>query len=205
MAFMRLLLFAGVSCLIRTTLASSVNVTIDDTFGNPQTSARVVYSPANAWQEGTQACSTTGTSYPDPNRLFNGTWHESTFTPHSEGSEVDTNQIIPSASVTFNGQFDCASIDSMIDIFEYPGSAIYVYCVIPFNTSRTSVMTFFINDEVVGTFTSASSVRNESEYQYNVPVYVNRSMPAGVHKFTLQNGLKGGQRSLVMLDSIVYT
>jgi hypothetical protein len=66
-------------------------------------------------------------------------------------------------------------------------------------------MTFFIDNEVVGTFSLASYIGNESEYQYNVPIYVNHSMPAGVHKFTLQNGQKRGQKSLIMLDSIVYT
>lgn len=100
-------------------------------------------------------------------------------------------------------------MNSAIDISTIlaAGSAIYVYCVTAHssNSSETSDMIFFIDNEVVGKFSLASSIGNVSKYQYNVPVYVNHSMPAGVHKFTLQNGLQGGHNTLIMLDSIVYT
>lgn len=100
---MRFLLFAGVPCLIQCTLASLVNVTIDDTFGDPQTGALVIYSPASAWENGTRACSTACVARPDPDKLYNGTWHETTtFIPDSGDSKADKHQM-SSASVTFNG------------------------------------------------------------------------------------------------------
>jgi hypothetical protein len=66
-------------------------------------------------------------------------------------------------------------------------------------------MTFFIDGEVVGTFSQPPSKGSQSDYQYHVPVYVNHSIPAALHTFTLQNGQIGGQESLVLLDSITYT
>lgn len=106
---MRFLLFAGVSCLFQRALASLANVTIDDTFGDPQTGARIVYSPVSAWENGAQACSTSCAARPDPRQLCNGTWHETIFISHSGDSKDDSSQI-PSASVTFSGQFVCAHI-----------------------------------------------------------------------------------------------
>lgn len=64
-------------------------------------------------------------------------------------------------------------------------------------------MTFFIDGDVVGEF--ALEPTGSGTIDFNVPVYVNESMPDGVHTFTLQNGHLGGVQSLVLLDSIVYT
>jgi hypothetical protein len=66
-------------------------------------------------------------------------------------------------------------------------------------------MTFFIDGEIVGTFVQAPTPGSLPGYQYHVPVYANHSMPATHHTFTLQNGHTGGQGSLVLLDSIMYT
>lgn len=66
-------------------------------------------------------------------------------------------------------------------------------------------MTFMVDDEVVGTFTLPPTTGDQLSYEYNVPVYVNDTIPAGMHTFTIQNGHQGGEQSLVMLDYIMYT
>jgi len=184
-----MLFIAGVSIalLFQFALASHVNVTIDDKFGDSQTGTQITYLPPGAWHDGEQPCSKC-IAHLDPSQLHNGTWHDSTFNPQP-GSNDDPNQVL-SASVTFNG------------------SALYVYCVIAHSSSSPdghSDMIFSIDNEVVGTFAQAPTTGHHPTYQYRVPVYVNHSMPAGIHTFTLQNGRMGGQKSLVLLDSIMYT
>jgi len=151
------------------------------------TGTRITYLPPGAWHDGTQPCSEC-TAHPDPSQLHDATWHGSTFNSQP-GSNDDPIQI-QSASVMFNG------------------SALYVYCAIAHSASSPdghSDMTFFIDNEVVGKFVQAPTTESQPDYQYHVPVYVNHSMPAGIHTFTLQNGRIGGQKSLVLLDSIMYT
>jgi len=83
-----------------------------------------------------------------------------------------------------------------------------VYCAIAHSSGApdgNSDMTFFIDGEIVGTFSQPPSTGSQPDYQYHVPVYVNYSMPATLHTFALQNGHIGGQESLVLLDSIIYT
>lgn len=87
-----------------------------------------------------------------------------------------------------------------------PGSAVYVFCIIPHASSPfigTSDMTFFLDGKQVGTFALAPNGSNV--YDYNVPVYANASVPPGKHLITLRNGTPNAPQSLVMLDYIVYT
>jgi len=166
-------------------LASLVNVTIDDKFDDPQTGIQLVYLPPGAWNNGTKSCSGC-IAHVDPSQLYNGTWHESTFNPQPSNNGSKSSQI-QTASVAFNG------------------SALYVYCAIAHSSDGYSDMTFFIDGELVGSFSQPPSTGSQPDYQYHVPVYVNHSMPAALHTFALQNGHIGGQKSLVLLDSIIYT
>lgn len=79
--------------------AALVNVTVDDTFGDPSTGKQVVYSPQGAWQPG-QFC-TTCTAHPDKSLAFNGTWHDSTF---NDAGLPGTTQL-PVATFSFVGAF----------------------------------------------------------------------------------------------------
>ncbi|KAF7794946.1 hypothetical protein EIP86_006089 [Pleurotus ostreatoroseus] len=55
----------------------------------------------------------------------------------------------------------------------------------------------------VGPFTRDTTGQND--YEYNVPVYVNQSIPFGNHTFMLQNGHTGGQAALALFDYVVIT
>ena len=87
-----------------------------------------------------------------------------------------------------------------------PGSAIYVICALALTTSSpagNSDMSFYIDQQLVGTF--AQSAPGTSGYQYNVTVYANSALTYGTHTFTIQNGHVNGPKSLVLLDRIIYT
>lgn len=69
--------------------------------------------------------------------------------------------------------------------------------------SGDSDMTFFIDDEEVGYFNRPAT--GIPGYAYDVPVYFNDSLLAGVHTLRLQNGHVNGIKSLVLLDRIIYS
>lgn len=85
----------------------------------------------------------------------------------------------------------------------------YVYAAIAYSSpgqESDTYLSFFIDDEPVGTYVHAESPPLDSEQlSYHVPVYVNLSMPAGPHTFTVQNGLSESGSSFAILDSIIYT
>ena len=86
------------------------------------------------------------------------------------------------------------------------GVAVYVYCVVThsFNSPvGNSDMSFFIDGNLVGNFVQPPT--GDTTYQYNVPVYVNESLPSGPHTIAIVNGHPDGNQSLTLLDSIVYT
>lgn len=64
-------------------------------------------------------------------------------------------------------------------------------------------MTFILDGQPVGSFELAPT--GSTNYDYNMAVYANSSMPYGTHSFTLQGGSLGGEKSLVLLDYIVYS
>ncbi len=63
-------------------------------------------------------------------------------------------------------------------------------------------MLFKIDGVEVGTFIQPPN--GNPQYNYSVPVYVNESLPQGFHTVTLESGHLG-QKSLVLLDRVVYT
>lgn len=70
------------------------------------------------------------------------------------------------------------------------------------NPNGNSDMSFFLDDEAVGSFASAPD--GDKSYQFNVPVYANESLSSGMHNITIVSGLSGTQ-SLTLLDRIIYT
>lgn len=64
-------------------------------------------------------------------------------------------------------------------------------------------MSFLIDGELVGTFVKQPP--GTQGYDYNVSVYSNTSLTPGNHQITIQNGHANGPKSLIILDSIVYT
>ncbi|TBU46568.1 hypothetical protein BD309DRAFT_840655, partial [Dichomitus squalens] len=161
--------------------ATLVNVTIDDTFGDPATGDQISYAPEGTWQPVSCAgC----TAKPNPSQVSNSTWHEGTFNPDgARGSD----QLL-SAAVSFEGV------------------AVYVFCVVTHSFTSpvgNSDMSFFLDGNLVGTFQQPPN--GNATYEYNVPVYVNESLPPGQHTIVVVNGELGGNTSLTLLDYIVYT
>ena len=201
------LLFLSLSAsqLLPQASAALVNVTVDDTYGDPFTGNPIIYQPQGAWQPG-QSCSTC-TAHPDKSLAFNGTWHDSTF---NDASLPDAVQL-PIATFSFTGAF--------IHVFlsAYPswpsshspsalGVAVYVFCIISQSSNsppEISDMSFLIDSVPVGTF-QLPPIGN-SNYLYNTPVYVNDSLSPGQHTIAIVNGEVNGNKSLTLLDYIVYT
>ena len=81
-----------------------------------------------------------------------------------------------------------------------------MFCVItrastdPFGNTD---MSFAIDGEQVGTLQLAPD--GNATYLYDVPVYVNESMPRGQHTFTLTNGRASGQTALALLDYMIFS
>ncbi|KAI0651454.1 hypothetical protein C8Q79DRAFT_899452 [Trametes meyenii] len=166
--------------------ATLVNVTIDDTFGDESNGNKISYQPESAWNVG-QDCPAC-TAKPDVSQVFNGSWHDTTFNGSS-----NTPLIAEVAYWTTSQK-------------SVPGVAVYVYCILsdtlqfPFGNSD---MTFLLDGEQVGRFVRPAP--GDTTYHYNVPVYVNESLPAGEHTITIVNGESNGNRSLILLDYIVYS
>lgn len=68
-------------------------------------------------------------------------------------------------------------------------------------------MVFLINGTEAGSFAISSSNGNQTTPNVNdLLVYANSALPAGQHNLTIQNVASiDGERSVVMLDYIVYT
>ncbi|KAL7285827.1 hypothetical protein ACG7TL_000936 [Trametes sanguinea] len=66
-----------------------------------------------------------------------------------------------------------------------------------------SFLRFYLDGNQVGEFIHDPD--GDSTYQYNVPVYVNHSVPFAGHLLQIVNGAIGGKQSLILLDYVVYT
>lgn len=178
------ILFTFCASVIGLVSASLVNITVDDTYGDPTTGAHFVYTPPQAWAAGPM-CSSCPAQL-DANDTYMNTWHSGMFFPSSAGLGSG----VPStASVSFNG------------------SAVYVFCVIAVQAQDFDAnmeLTFMLDDEVVGVF-DLFPPDGADAFSYDVPVYSNASVPAGMHNLTLVNGQSGGIQSLVLLDYIIYS
>ncbi|KIY53258.1 hypothetical protein FISHEDRAFT_69111 [Fistulina hepatica ATCC 64428] len=157
-----------------------VNITLDDS------SSRFTYLPSGGWVVGTNC--TGCTAHPDTADLYNGTWHDSTFDVTSEDGAISDPNVPKNATVTFNG------------------FAIYVYVALALTTSDptgNSVMTFYIDDVQRGTYYKVAP--GENGYEYHVCVFSYDSLSLGDHTLLIQNGLVNGNKSLVLLDYIIYS
>ncbi|OSD05807.1 hypothetical protein PYCCODRAFT_1361878 [Trametes coccinea BRFM310] len=178
------LLSLGLSLAFLVPISSAVryNVTIDDTYGDPTNNEQISYSPLEAWKLG-QRC-TDCTAEPDAARAYNGTWHD--------GSANDPATPLDAATLMANVRFI--------------GEAVYVYCILIGSTRSPdgySFLRFYLDGNQVGEFIHDPD--GDSTYQYNVPVYVNHSVPFAGHLLQIVNGAIGGKQSLILLDYVVYT
>ncbi|KAJ6604189.1 hypothetical protein DFH09DRAFT_301029 [Mycena vulgaris] len=167
------------------TQAVLVNVTIDDTAGDLLTGEQVVYAPPDAWNSG-PPCTACAVD-PDRTKLGGGTWHDSTFSVNADGGNRHPNVPL-TATVKFNG------------------SAVYVFCARSRSNTApdgNSDMTFYLDGVQVDAFQEVPI--GSAGFDYGVLVYSNLAVPPGPHTLTVQNGHQNGPRSLLILDSIVYS
>ncbi|OSD05809.1 hypothetical protein PYCCODRAFT_1361583, partial [Trametes coccinea BRFM310] len=183
-ALLLALLFALLSSLTASALGSIVtsgtlvNVTIDDTYGDELFGTQFLYAPADVWNVG-QSCAAC-TAHPNPALVHNGTWHDGT-------TQAGSDQLT-TATVRFEGV------------------AVYVFCIVTRSSTSpdgNSDMTFSIDGQEVGRFVQPPD--GDTTYDYNVPVYVNTSLPPGPHQLVILNGQPNGNKSLILLDYVVYT
>lgn len=64
-------------------------------------------------------------------------------------------------------------------------------------------MKFLIDAQEAGVFQLPAN--GLKTFEYNTLVFSDTSLPPGPHTLTIQNGRIGGEKSLVLLDYIVYT
>ncbi|KAI0327006.1 hypothetical protein GY45DRAFT_1257860 [Cubamyces sp. BRFM 1775] len=170
--------FPGLCLTLRSQAStSSINVTIDDTLGDRSNGAQITYEPDSLWNIG-QNCSAC-TAHPDPSLVLDGTWHDGT-------TEAGSDELL-TATVGFNGV------------------AIYVFCIV----TRSSVspdgnsdMTFFVDGQQAGQYEVPPD--GDTTYTYNVPVFVKEELTAGPHQLRIVNGRVNGNKSLILLDYIIY-
>lgn len=82
--------------------ADLVNVTVDDYYGDTNTGAKIVYTPAQAWNYG-PTC-TGCTSNPDMASTFDQSWHDSTYLPANSTDIGYAKGELRVASYVFTGE-----------------------------------------------------------------------------------------------------
>ncbi|KAH0826889.1 hypothetical protein J3R83DRAFT_4435, partial [Lanmaoa asiatica] len=152
------------------------NVTVDDAV---LTGAVVPqYLPSNsAWNIGNN-CSVCRVQ-PDPSEAYNGTWHDTTFSPGTAVSQAVE--------------------------FTFTGNALYIFFILANTVPNASTLTdinFYMDAVAVGTFVHTPST--STDFQYNAPVYVNESLAFGQHSITIQP-VNSGNAVIMLFDYLVYT
>lgn len=167
-----------------------VNYTIDD-FQGDSDPYPLAYSPSSQWAFGPQC--TTCNIYPgnlayngsgvagaavDVAQTFGGTWHDTTFHPGDPGYNVTAS---------------------------FVGQAVYVFNIIANDVDETTTTTdlvFTLDGVVVGQYTHIPDPSGP-KLMYQVPVYINSSMPHANHTLTMSAG--EAETSLILFDYIIFT
>ncbi|RPD58424.1 hypothetical protein L227DRAFT_505266 [Lentinus tigrinus ALCF2SS1-6] len=155
-----------------------VNITVDNYYRDPLTNTTwVTYTPTNAWKLSLGTACDSCYAHPDPSHTYFRTWNEGVYNP---GGGLGSD---------------------MYASFDFEGVAVYVYCVIP--RAGNVDMRFVLDGQQVGLYSRPPN--GTDTYEYNIPVYVNKSLSAGNHTIQVHNGELGGNQSIMLLDYIVYT
>ncbi|KAJ6569572.1 hypothetical protein B0H19DRAFT_699400 [Mycena capillaripes] len=171
---------AIVLSLFQLTLTSTVNITVDDEFGDPNGN-KIDYQPPNAWLQGAiGGCS--NCSAPISSKAYNNTFHGSYFNQNNKAN----NETPSTATFTFFG----TSVSVNCFVSGVPGT--------PFETSN---MTFFIDGAQAGNFLHGP--KGIVNFHLKT-VFVWKSLSLQNHTLIIANGRVGGGNSLVILDSINY-
>ncbi|KAK0446488.1 uncharacterized protein EV420DRAFT_1276697 [Desarmillaria tabescens] len=159
-------------------LATLVNVTVDDQNEDPITRNTVSYTPADAWTVNS-TCDNCSAQI-DASKTYDNTWHVG----------------------KFNG-----SPSVLQASYSFSGTAVYVYCILaPASEHLTgkSDMTFFLDGFQAGTYSSEQD-SSSLGYKYNTSVFASETLSPGSHIIQIQSGHSGGDASLILLDSIIYS
>lgn len=163
--------------------AGLVNITIDDTYGDPQTGLPPWYSSAHAWNERTIAdgCESCG-ARPDGRQMYKETWHDETTFPDQ----------IPS-NMTFS----------------FSGTMLYIYCVLANNVNlfhRDTRLAIYIDNSLtpVAQFHHAPDPGVDG-FIYDQLVFKSDPLEDREHTVLVSNWADGDSGSLVLFDYAIYT
>ncbi|KAI0354718.1 hypothetical protein OH77DRAFT_1375495, partial [Trametes cingulata] len=186
---MRVLAYCWLAPIIGSS-ARLVNRTIDDqgAENGSETDIGPQYEPPDQWRQGS-LCTTcamhapTNTDTPgavvDTSRVFDHTWHDSTYYPGGPEHTI---------TVAFVGQ------------------AVYVFNLIANtipNIITTTNLSFSLDGGPATVYYHAPDPNTSDDLLYNVLVYSNTSLPPGLHQLRIAAG--GPTASLVLFDYIIYT
>ncbi|GJE89335.1 hypothetical protein PsYK624_054340 [Phanerochaete sordida] len=159
-----------------------VNITIDDQGHDPMTGNKL--SRTSGISLG-QTCGSACDAQPDPLRVFNGTWMDTTFIPGGKDEHG-----VPQ-SVTFS----------------FTGTAVYVYGIQSQSINRPGSdadVLFYIDGAKEGNY-KFTAKGPQSAYTYNQLLFSADDFDDIPHTLMSQNGRIGGGSTLLLLDFIVYT
>ncbi|KAJ6569569.1 hypothetical protein B0H19DRAFT_1373700 [Mycena capillaripes] len=166
-------------------LASTVNITVDDEFGDPNGN-KIDYQPPNAWVQGAiGGCSDCPLPSIPSTIAFKNTFHGSLLFNNTEANKQ--NQTPFTATFIFFGTYvsvNCIVSDSLAP---------------PVGTSD---MTFFIDGTQAGNF--SHTPEGSSIFQAQT-VFSSGPLSLQNHTLIIANGQVGGGSSLAILDSITYS
>ncbi|KAG9224106.1 hypothetical protein CCMSSC00406_0006774 [Pleurotus cornucopiae] len=155
--------------------AAPRNITIDDELGDELTGNRPSFSPLLGWAQGA-VCD--GCLKLDAGQTIQRTWHDHTRRSNETWSAVS---------------------------FPFTGTAVFVYCILANNFTGITTLanySFFLDGAEVGRFIHVPE--NGSDFQYNVLVYSNTSVPNGNHTFQLLADSNVSD-TLILFDYAQYT
>lgn len=180
--------------LAPSSLATSVNVTIDDQTGDAITGLLPTYNPSIAWNQGAGCdfCS----AKPNTSDAFNGTWHDATYSPGVYPEQFDV-------TLQFNGTSPSMWIHSLVSrLLEgscFVGTAIWMFNILDQRT--LTALNFTLDGEDAGSFVwdNASSF----QFLYNQAVFGREGLQFGPH--TLVAAVTTNNSSLILFDYAIYT
>ena len=167
-----------------------VNITVDDSFGDPTTGVPPQYSGTtrDQWNAGSPTSSDNCTNCVarpaslDLNQVYKQTWHDS--------------------AIVYNTRWSIT--------IQFTGSAVYVFNILP-NTLRVSSPSsvFTVNADIIfqidgeDVFHFARIADYSNTILYNQLVYSNTSLDHGPHTLTMTPG--GSSDSAILFDYLIYT
>ena len=199
---LRPLLLLSLLSDVQSAWCSPRNVTVDDELGDSETGQLPTYSPQDIWDQG--ATCTGCTAKLNKSLTFDGTWHDTTYTPGGEPRTIEIN---------FTGE--CLVKKDLLNhelinndcIMKTEGTAVYTFFtlanLIQYSDTLTNV-SFTLDNNAVGTFEHIPT--SSTDFNYSVPVYVNESLENVPHNLLIAAiGPDSLKKSLILFDNLIYT